>query len=53
MPESCTSKGGNADNPREGRWMGKEKTECGIHFSSNGKIIRTEVRDATREPALV
>ena len=44
MPPTCTTMGGSADNPREGRWMGKEKTECGIHFSSNGKIIRTEVR---------
>lgn len=50
MPPTCTAKGGSADNPREGRWMGKEKTECGIHFSSNGKIIRTEARQEL-EPA--
>ena len=50
VPESCTSKGGSEDNPREGRWMGKEKTECGIHFTANGKIMRTEKRP---EAALV
>lgn len=44
MPLACTAPGGSADNPREGRWMGSEKTECGIHFTANGKIIRTETR---------
>jgi len=43
-PETCTTKGGSTDNPRAGRWMGQEKTECGIHFSANGKIIRTTPR---------
>ena len=52
-PESCTSKGGSADNPREGRWMGKEKIECGIHFSANGKIIRTAARGATQREAVL
>ncbi|MDE2446506.1 MAG: phosphoadenylyl-sulfate reductase [Alphaproteobacteria bacterium] len=46
MPRQCTSPGGTDDNPREGRWMGSDKTECGIHFSANGKIIRTEYRAA-------
>ena len=48
-PLSCTSKGGSSDNPRAGRWMGQEKTECGIHFSANGKIIRTTARGASPE----
>ena len=43
-PVVCTSPGGSENNPREGRWMGSGKTECGIHFSANGKIIRTESR---------
>lgn len=43
-PLTCTTKGGSADNPRAGRWMGQEKTECGIHFSANGKIIRSVER---------
>ena len=46
MPLACTSPGGSDDNPREGRWMGSDKTECGIHFTANGKIIRTENRNA-------
>jgi phosphoadenosine phosphosulfate reductase len=44
MPPQCTSPGGTDDNPREGRWMGNDKTECGIHFTANGKIIRSEIR---------
>lgn len=44
VPVQCTSPGGTDDNPREGRWMGNDKTECGIHFTANGKIIRTEMR---------
>ena len=52
-PESCTNKGGSADNPREGRWMGQEKTECGIHFSANGKIIRTAARGEQSKQSLV
>jgi phosphoadenosine phosphosulfate reductase len=43
-PLTCTAPGGNADNPRAGRWMGTDKIECGIHFTANGKIIRTEMR---------
>lgn len=46
MPLTCTSPGGTADNPRAGRWMGSDKIECGIHFSANGKIIRTETQNA-------
>ena len=52
-PESCTSKSGSADNPREGRWMGREKSECGIHFTANGKIIRTAVRGERQSEAAV
>lgn len=46
IPLTCTAPGGSADNPRTGRWMGSEKIECGIHFTANGKIIRTETRPA-------
>ncbi len=46
MPVQCTSPGGSDDNPREGRWMGSDKTECGIHFTANGKIIRADNRGA-------
>ena len=44
LPIACTAPGGTDDNPREGRWMGSDKVECGIHFTANGKIIRTENR---------
>jgi phosphoadenosine phosphosulfate reductase len=40
----CTSLGGTEDNPRAGRWSGLNKSECGIHFSANGRVIRTELR---------
>lgn len=35
--EPCTEPGGNADDPRAGRWAGSDKTECGIHWTLNGK----------------
>jgi phosphoadenosine phosphosulfate reductase len=37
----CTTVGGSDEAPRAGRWEGTEKTECGIHFSANGQIIRS------------
>jgi phosphoadenosine phosphosulfate reductase len=42
----CTTLGGTDEDPRAGRWAGSEKTECGIHFSVNGEVIRTETRQA-------
>jgi phosphoadenosine phosphosulfate reductase len=42
----CTVQGGTDEDPRAGRWAGSDKTECGIHFSVNGEIIRTETRQA-------
>lgn len=42
----CTVAGGSDEDPRAGRWAGTEKTECGIHFSANGSVIRTEIRQA-------
>jgi phosphoadenosine phosphosulfate reductase len=42
----CTSQGGTDDDPRAGRWVGSDKTECGIHFSVNGTVVRTELREA-------
>jgi phosphoadenosine phosphosulfate reductase len=40
----CTVEGGTDADPRAGRWVGTEKTECGIHFSANGQVIRTDMR---------
>lgn len=36
----CTSKAGSIDDPRAGRWAGSGKTECGIHITRNGKVVR-------------
>jgi phosphoadenosine phosphosulfate reductase len=35
----CTAKNSNKDDPRAGRWSGQNKTECGIHWSANGRLI--------------
>jgi phosphoadenosine phosphosulfate reductase len=37
--EPCTVPGGNAADPRAGRWAGTDKTECGIHWTHNGRPI--------------
>ncbi len=37
----CTTKVGEGEDPRAGRWRGTEKDECGIHFI-DGKWVRTE-----------
>jgi phosphoadenosine phosphosulfate reductase len=42
----CTTVGGTDDDPRAGRWVGSDKTECGIHFSVNGEVVRTELRQS-------
>lgn len=34
----CTSKVAPGEDPRSGRWRGREKTECGIHFTSRGVV---------------
>jgi phosphoadenosine phosphosulfate reductase len=38
--EPCTVQGGSADDPRAGRWAGTAKTECGIHWTANGRPIQ-------------
>jgi phosphoadenosine phosphosulfate reductase len=38
--EPCTTLGGTDEDPRAGRWAGLDKTECGIHWTANGKPIR-------------
>ncbi len=37
--EPCTVQGGSAGDPRAGRWAGTAKTECGIHWTRNGKPV--------------
>jgi phosphoadenosine phosphosulfate reductase len=36
----CTAKNNDVADPRAGRWAGRSKTECGIHWSANGRLIR-------------
>ena len=38
----CTSKPDPGGSARDGRWAGSAKTECGIHWSANGKPIRVK-----------
>ncbi|MGE0004746.1 MAG: phosphoadenylyl-sulfate reductase [Parvibaculaceae bacterium] len=38
----CTVKGGTGDNPRAGRWAGRSKEECGIHWTVNGRPVRLD-----------
>jgi len=39
--EVCTTKVALGEDPRTGRWRGEKKTECGIHFTEDGRIVRT------------
>ncbi len=36
----CTAPVTDPDDPRSGRWAGQDKTECGIHFSADGTVVR-------------
>ncbi|MBL4596233.1 MAG: phosphoadenylyl-sulfate reductase [Robiginitomaculum sp.] len=38
--EPCTTKVGEGEDPRAGRWRSSDKTECGIHFI-DGKWVQT------------
>ena len=42
--EPCTTPGGNAADPRAGRWAGTQKTECGIHWTHNGQDLASPAR---------
>ena len=44
--EPCTQPGGDAADPRAGRWAGSAKTECGIHWTHNGETIAAPSRTA-------
>ncbi|WP_417582506.1 phosphoadenylyl-sulfate reductase [Pelagibacterium sp.] len=36
----CTSAVAEGEDPRAGRWRGRDKRECGIHFDFNGSIAK-------------
>lgn len=37
----CTTRVAPGEDPRAGRWRGREKTECGIHFAG-GAVVRPD-----------
>lgn len=43
--EVCTTAVGEGEDPRAGRWRNTQKTECGIHVTEDGKVIRTRLID--------
>ncbi|MEO1453999.1 MAG: phosphoadenylyl-sulfate reductase [Pseudomonadota bacterium] len=44
----CTSHVATGEDPRAGRWRGRAKLECGIHFINGTAVRRTEQKEATR-----
>jgi len=44
----CTAPAGTGEASRDGRWLGSEKNECGIHWTANGKPIRVPVQAPAR-----
>jgi len=36
----CTSPVAEGEDARAGRWRGTDKTECGIHITTNGRTVR-------------
>lgn len=36
----CTSPVKLGEDPRAGRWRGREKTECGLHVDHTGRLVR-------------
>ncbi len=41
----CTTRVAPGEGPRDGRWRGSDRTECGIHLVG-GKVVRRTDRDA-------
>ena len=42
----CTSPVADGEDVRAGRWRGSDKTECGIHFTADGRMVRGGPPDA-------
>jgi len=47
----CTSPVLNGEDERAGRWRGAEKTECGIHFTTNQQTEITSAPADAQQPA--
>lgn len=39
----CTTPVNEGEDPRAGRWRESDKTECGIHVTADGKVVRTRL----------
>ena len=44
---TCTTPVKDGEDPRAGRWRDSDKTECGIHVTADGKVIRTRLINNT------
>lgn len=40
----CTTRVAPGEDPRAGRWRGREKAECGIHFV-DGRVVRSPLKE--------
>lgn len=40
--QPCTTPVGEGENDRAGRWRGTDKAECGIHYGTDGRIVRAK-----------
>ncbi len=38
--QPCTRKVAPGENARSGRWAGSDKSECGLHLDSSGRLVR-------------
>lgn len=47
----CTTPVAAGESARAGRWRGQEKTECGIHWTANGRPLRLPAADAAQREA--
>ena len=42
---TCTTPVAEGEDARAGRWRESDKTECGIHVTADGKVVRTRLLD--------
>lgn len=47
----CTTPVAAGEDARAGRWRGQDKTECGIHWTADGRPVRVPAEDAGRRRA--
>jgi phosphoadenosine phosphosulfate reductase len=47
----CTTPVAEGEDERAGRWRGSDKTECGIHYGPDGRIMPAAPATPEKEPA--